>query len=86
MDYLKPTAADLPDIEGDPLETPSPLTLLGTKGVGEGGAVVAPAAIASAVEDALAPLGIHIAALPIVPSRLWEAVSSGMKRYERAKN
>ena len=86
MDYLKPTAADLPDIEGDRLETPSPLTPLGTKGVGEGGAVVAPAAIASAVEDALAPLGIHIATLPITPSRLFEAVSSGLKRYERSKN
>ena len=85
MDYLKPTAADLPDVEGDRLETPSPLTLLGTKGVGEGGAVVAPAAIASAVEDALAPLGIQIATLPITPSRLFDAVSSGMKRYERAK-
>jgi 2-furoyl-CoA dehydrogenase large subunit len=82
MDYLKPTAADLPDIEGDRLETPSPLTLLGTKGVGEGGAVVAPAAIASAVEDALLPLGIHIAALPITPSRLFEAVSSGMTKVE----
>ena len=86
MDYLKPTAADLPNIEGVRLETPSPLTPLGTKGVGEGGAVVAPAAIASAVEDALAPLGIHIAALPIVPSRLFDAFSSGSKRYERVKN
>jgi 2-furoyl-CoA dehydrogenase large subunit len=85
MDYLKPTAADLPNIEVDRLETPSPLTLLGTKGVGEGGAVVAPAAIASAVEDALAPLGIRIAALPIVPSRLWEAAAAGLKRYENAR-
>ena len=85
MDYLKPTAADLPNIEGDRLETPSPLTMLGTKGVGEGGAVVAPAAIASAVEDALTPLGIRIAALPIVPSRLWETAASGLKRYEQAK-
>jgi 2-furoyl-CoA dehydrogenase large subunit len=85
MDYLKPTAADLPNIEGDRLETPSPLTLLGTKGVGEGGAVVAPAAIASAVEDALAPRGIHIAALPIVPSRLWEVAAAGAKRYENAR-
>jgi 2-furoyl-CoA dehydrogenase large subunit len=85
MDYLKPTAADLPDIEGVRLETPSPLTLLGTKGVGEGGAVVAPAAIASAVEDALAPLGIHIAALPIVPSRLFEVAAAGGKRYENAR-
>ena len=85
MDYLKPTAADLPNIEVDRLETPSPLTLLGTKGVGEGGAVVAPAAIASAVEDALVPLGIQIAALPIVPSRLFETVASGSKRYENAR-
>jgi 2-furoyl-CoA dehydrogenase large subunit len=81
MDYLKPTAADLPSIEGDRLETPSPLTLLGTKGVGEGGAVVAPAAIASAVEDALEPLGIHIATLPITPSRLWEVVSRQETHY-----
>jgi 2-furoyl-CoA dehydrogenase large subunit len=86
MDYLKPTAADLPDIEGERLETPSPLTLLGTKGVGEGGAVVAPAAIASAVEDALAPLGIHIGALPITPSRLWETIAAGSKRYEKGKS
>jgi 2-furoyl-CoA dehydrogenase large subunit len=85
MDYLKPTAADLPNIEGDRLETPSPLTLLGTKGVGEGGAVVAPAAIASAVEDALAPLGIHIAALPIVPSRLWQVAAASLKRYENVR-
>src|SRR5262249_6984540 len=85
MDYLKPTAADLPNIEGDRLETPSPLTMLGTKGVGEGGAVVAPAAIASAVEDALTPLGIRIAALPIVPSRLWETAAAGEKRYENAR-
>ena len=85
MNYLKPTAADLPTIEVDRLETPSPLTLLGTKGVGEGGAVVAPAAVASAVEDALAPLGIRIAALPIVPSRLWAVAAAGLKRYENAR-
>jgi len=85
MDYLKPTAADLPDIEGERIETPSPLTLLGTKGVGEGGAVVAPAAIASAVEDALAPLEIRIAALPITPTRLWEIVSKQQTRYGPAE-
>src|SRR5262249_43039658 len=85
MDYLKPTTADLPNIDGDRLETLSPLTMLGTKGVGEGGAVVAPAAIASAVEDALTPLGICIAALPILPSRLWETAANGLKRYENPK-
>src|SRR5207237_566294 len=70
MDYLKPTSADVPNIEGDRLETLSPFTPLGTKGIGEGGAVIAPACIASAVEDALAPLGIAIGTLPITPSRL----------------
>ncbi len=81
MDYLKPTAADLPTIEGDHHETPSPFTPLGTKGIGEGGAVIAPAAIASAVEDALAPLGIRITTLPITPTRLWEVASSKGTRY-----
>jgi 2-furoyl-CoA dehydrogenase large subunit len=82
MDYLKPTAADVPTIEGDRLETPSPFTPLGTKGIGEGGAVIAPACIASAVEDALSPLGVHIGALPIVPARLWELIRQGGTRYE----
>jgi CO/xanthine dehydrogenase Mo-binding subunit len=81
MDYLKPTAADMPTIEGDHLETPSPLNPIGTKGIGEGGAVIAPAAIASAVEDALQPLGIRIASLPITPSRLWEVASTHGTRY-----
>ena len=81
MDYLKPTAADLPTIEGDHHETPSPFTPLGTKGIGEGGAVIAPAAIAGAVEDALAPLGIRITTLPITPTRLWEVASRKGTRY-----
>ncbi len=74
MDYLKPTAADVPRIETGHLETPSPFTPLGTKGAGEGGAVPAPAAIASAVEDALAPLGVKITSLPLTPSRLRDLV------------
>ncbi|MFB3061429.1 MAG: xanthine dehydrogenase family protein molybdopterin-binding subunit, partial [Candidatus Binatia bacterium] len=81
MDYLKPTAADLPTIEGDHHETPSPFTPLGTKGIGEGGAVIAPAAIAGAVEDALVPLGIRITTLPITPTRLWEVASRKGTRY-----
>ena len=81
MDYLKPTSADVPTIETDRLETPSPWTALGTKGIGEGGAIVAPAAIASAVEDALAPLGITITGLPITPTRLWRVVTAGGTTY-----
>jgi carbon-monoxide dehydrogenase large subunit len=70
MDYLKPTSAETPDIEVARLESPSPFTPLGLKGVGEGGAIPAPAAIASAVEDALAPFGVTIRSLPITPERI----------------
>jgi 2-furoyl-CoA dehydrogenase large subunit len=71
MDYLKPTALDVPDIDVGRLEHPSPFTPLGAKGVGEGGAIPAPAAVANAVEDALAPYGIVVRALPITPEQVW---------------
>jgi CO/xanthine dehydrogenase Mo-binding subunit len=71
MDYLKPTALDVPDIEVDHLESPSPFTPLGAKGVGEGGAIPGPAAVANAVEDALATLGVVVRSLPITPERVW---------------
>jgi 2-furoyl-CoA dehydrogenase large subunit len=71
MDYLKPTAADVPAIEVDRLEHPSPFTPLGAKGVGEGGAIPGPAAVANAVEDALAPFDVVIRSLPITPERVW---------------
>ena len=70
MDYLKPTSMEAPDVGSDHLETPSPFTPLGSKGVGEGGAVPAPACIANAVEDALWDLGVRIDELPITPERL----------------
>jgi CO/xanthine dehydrogenase Mo-binding subunit len=71
MDYLKPTALDVPDIDVDHLESPSPFTPLGAKGVGEGGAIPGPAAVANAVEDALADFGVVIRSLPITPERVW---------------
>ncbi|HEX9822559.1 MAG TPA: xanthine dehydrogenase family protein molybdopterin-binding subunit [Methylomirabilota bacterium] len=71
MDYLKPTALDVPDIEVGRLEHPSPFTPLGAKGVGEGGAIPGPAAVANAVEDALAPYGAVVRALPITPETVW---------------
>ncbi len=84
MDYLKPTATDVPTIETDRLETPSPYTPLGTKGVGEGGAIPAPACIANAVEDALRPLGVRINGLPISPNRLWPLIQEGLARQNGA--
>jgi carbon-monoxide dehydrogenase large subunit len=65
MDYALPRAADLPAFEIGHLETPSPLTPGGVKGMGEGGTIGAPAAIANAVADAVKHLGVVITALPI---------------------
>ena len=70
MDYPLPTAADLPAFTVGHLETPSPLTPGGYKGMGEGGTIGAPAAIANAVADAVRPLGVAVTALPILPEAL----------------
>jgi len=50
--------------------TPSPYTEYGVKGAGEGGRMVAPPAVASAIEDAMRPLGVRIDSLPVTPARL----------------
>ncbi len=68
MDYLVPTAMELPPIETVHLEYPSPRNPLGLKGIGEGGAISPPAAIANAVEDALSPFGARVTRTPLGPS------------------
>jgi len=70
MDYLLPTAGEVPNIEVHFHETPSPFTAYGVKGGGEGGRMVAPAAVTSAVEDALRPFGIKINELPMTPEKI----------------
>jgi carbon-monoxide dehydrogenase large subunit len=70
MDYLVPTAGDVPDVELIHLQARSPLNPLGLKGVGEGGCVAPPAAIANAVTDALSPFGIEINSTPVRPEGL----------------
>jgi len=80
MDYLLPTAQEVPRIEIGHVETPSPFTEYGVKGGGEGGRMIAPAALASAVEDALAPLGVTIAELPMTPERLATLVEAAQRR------
>jgi len=70
MDYALPRADDLPSFEVSHLETPSPLTPGGVKGMGEGGTVGAPATIANAVADAVRHLGVQITTLPIRPESL----------------
>jgi aerobic carbon-monoxide dehydrogenase large subunit len=70
MDYLVPTATDLPGIETVHLEYPSPRNPLGVKGLGEGGAISPPAAIANAIDDALAPFGVRVTGTPASPARV----------------
>ena len=70
LDYCMPSARQVPPVRVAHLHTPSPLNPLGIKGLGEGGALAPPAAIANAVEDALGHLGVRIDATPITPSRL----------------
>jgi aerobic carbon-monoxide dehydrogenase large subunit len=74
MDYALPVAADLPALESIAVSFPSTRNELGIKGVGESGIIAPPAAIANAVEDALAERGAEIARVPITPARLWEAL------------
>jgi carbon-monoxide dehydrogenase large subunit len=79
-DYLVPTACDMPDLVPVHQHSPSPLNPLGVKGVGEGGAVAPPAAIANAVADALAPFGAEFNTTPIKPQQIVEAVRAERRR------
>ena len=67
MDYLLPTASDVPELIVDHVETPSPLNPLGIKGVGESGTLPVAAVIASAIEDAV---GVPVAHAPVTVARL----------------
>ena len=73
VDYLLPTAADVPTIEYGHVESPSQGPG-GYKGVGEGGAIGAPPAVVNAVNDALAPLGVTLTTLPLSPASIVEAI------------
>ena len=77
MDYLVPTAPDIPNIQTLHTETPSPFTQGGVKGVGEAGTVGAYTAVGNAVADALLPLGVEVTHPPVGPKRVWEMIQSG---------
>ncbi len=76
-DYLLPDADNVPDVEIEHMESPSPLNPLGVKGAGEGGTIPAPAAIISAVEDALGAFDVRILETPILPERLSVLIEQG---------
>jgi aerobic carbon-monoxide dehydrogenase large subunit len=72
MDYLVPTAMETPRWETDRTVTPSPHHPFGAKGIGESATVGAPPAIANAVVDALAHLGVRHIDIPITPEKVWK--------------
>lgn len=76
VDYLIPSAADLPSYESELMETPSPLSRYGFKGIAESGTIGAPPAVQNAVVDALSHLGVRHLDLPVTPERVWRAISS----------
>ena len=75
-DYILPGAAEVPAPRIFHMETPSPYTTFGQKGVGEGGAIAPPAAIANAVNDALKTLNVEMLELPITPRRILHALAA----------
>jgi aerobic carbon-monoxide dehydrogenase large subunit len=76
-DYMLPGAPEVPSMRIEHIETPSPYTEFGQKGIGEGGAIAPPAAIVNAINDALKDLGVEITESPVSPKRLLAALAAG---------
>jgi carbon-monoxide dehydrogenase large subunit len=79
-DYILPGATEVPAIRIEHMETPAPYTEFGQKGIGESGAIGSTAAVASAVNDALRPLGVEINTLPITPPTIVDAIAAARCR------
>lgn len=79
-DYILPGPCEIPRMRIFHLETPSPYTAFGVKGMGEGGAIAPPAAICNAVNDALRPLGVEITETPLSPRRVLAAIVDAERR------
>jgi len=85
MDYLLPTATDVPPIETWHKETRSPFNPIGLKGVGEAGCIPTGALFAQAVEDALSGLGVEITEIPLSPNRLFELIDQARQKRSGTK-
>ncbi len=77
LNYLVPSAAELPSFELDRTVSPSPTNPLGVKGVGETGAIASTPAVVNAVVDALSPYGVTDIDMPTTPERVWRAIEAG---------
>jgi carbon-monoxide dehydrogenase large subunit len=74
-DYMLPGSTEIPAFRIEHMETPSPNTEFGVKGIGESGAIGPPAAIANAINDALAPIGVEVLETPVTPRRILAAIA-----------
>jgi carbon-monoxide dehydrogenase large subunit len=74
VDYLLPTAADLPSFTTDRTESPSTTNALGVKGIGEAGTIASTPAVVNAVIDAVRHLGVRDIRMPCTPERVWKAI------------
>ncbi len=83
MDYLLPTATDVPNIVSDHVVTPSPLNPLGVKGAGEAGAIPVGALFAQALDNAFRDIGLEVREIPLSPNRLFELVSEAVAEGAR---
>ena len=81
LDFLPPTMTEIPEFEIHHLETVSEATITGAKGLGEGGAIGAPAAIINAVSDALRPYGVEVDEMPATPARLRSLLRKHERKY-----
>jgi 2-furoyl-CoA dehydrogenase large subunit len=84
LDYGKCSTAETPNVEVIHRPSPSPFTSLGQKAAGEGAAIPSPAAIASAVEDALTPFGVKITDLPLTPEVVWRLANRNPDSVRRS--
>ena len=80
LDYLVPSAPDLPGYTAGRITTVCPNNPLGAKGIGESGSVGAPAAVVNAILDALAPYGVDHLDMPISPEKIWRAIHESSRR------
>ncbi len=80
MNYLVPSAMEIPSAILDRTVTPSSTNSMGVKGIGEAGTIAAPPAVLNAVADALAPLGVTDLQMPVSPQRVWQAIRNATGR------
>jgi aerobic carbon-monoxide dehydrogenase large subunit len=84
-DYMLPGASEVPDLRIFHMETPSPYTRFGQKGIGEGGAIAPPAAITNAINDALRSLNVELLVTPVTPQRIVEAIAAAASSEAAAR-